>query len=104
MGQPLGQSLTQFLLIGFDRQQVVRARLLHDLSCGALLGMQGSIANEALSRSSERFSLNSIPASFSIITLSVAGCHENVRQVFTPSPEGDIRRSDLFKKLVGHSA
>lgn len=45
-GQPLGQSLAQLLLVGFDRQQVVTAGLLHDLPRGVLLRVQGVDADQ----------------------------------------------------------
>ena len=34
-GQPLGQGLAQFVLVGFNRQQEVTPGLLHDLTGGA---------------------------------------------------------------------
>ena len=45
-GQPLGQGLAQFLLVGFDRQQEVTPGLLHGLPRGVLLGVEGVEADQ----------------------------------------------------------
>ena len=49
-GQPLGQGLTQFLLVGFNRQQEVSPSLLHDLPRGVPLSVQGVDADQTASR------------------------------------------------------